>query len=79
MNDKIELPLELPLDEVSVGSERAAFEGMHASKHPQPLTRYNDTYTNAHARCRWEGWQARARAVNYALIDGAPAELKDES
>jgi hypothetical protein len=65
MSDKIDLPP----DEMSMGSERAAFEGMHASKHPQLLTRYGDTYTNAHVRCRWEGWQARAD-WHYREVDG---------
>jgi len=38
--------------------QRARFEAWHIEYRSQELTRHDDTYYNAHARCRWEGWQA---------------------
>lgn len=43
-----------------LSDERAAFEAWHNEYRTQELVRRDDTYYNTHARCRWEGWQARA-------------------
>lgn len=48
-----------------LSDERAAFEAWHNEYRTQELVRRDDTYYNTHARCRWEGWQARA--INSAL------------
>lgn len=40
--------------------EREAFEAWHLTQYPQHIARHGDTYKNAHVRCRWQAWQARA-------------------
>ena len=51
-----------------LSDERAAFEAWHNEYRTQELVRRDDTYYNTHARCRWEGWQARA--IESALQPG---------
>jgi hypothetical protein len=54
--------LSVPYRQRDRKSMREAFEFWHAKNYPQPLDPYNNTYANAHVRCRWVGWQA---AFNY--------------
>ncbi len=41
-------------------AEREAFEAWHLAQYPQHIARHGETYKNAHVRCRWQAWQARA-------------------
>ncbi len=60
--------------------ERVAFERWHSEFRTQDLIRRDDTYYNAHARFRWEGWQARAiESAIAARLTATPAAGRDET
>jgi hypothetical protein len=62
MTDRKPIGISVPYRKKDSKTMREAFEIWHAKNHSQPLTPYDNTYANAHVRCRWVGWQA---AFNY--------------